>query len=63
VAAGELADHRGDHEEARRALEDDLDATSPRNKRRYERYGFRATGEFAPKGGAPLCAMWREPKD
>jgi hypothetical protein len=50
VAAGELADHRGDHEEARRALEDDLDATSPRNKRRYERYGFRATGEFEPRG-------------
>jgi ribosomal protein S18 acetylase RimI-like enzyme len=40
-----------------------LDATSPRNKRLYERYGFRATGEFAPKGGPPLWAMWREPKD
>jgi GNAT superfamily N-acetyltransferase len=40
-----------------------LDATSPRNKRLYERHGFRATGEFAPRGGPPIWAMWREPKD
>jgi GNAT superfamily N-acetyltransferase len=40
-----------------------LDATSPRNKRLYERHGFRATGEFAPDGGPPLWPMWREPKD
>ncbi len=38
-----------------------LDATSPRNKRLYERHGFRATGQFAPDGGPPLWAMWREP--
>jgi hypothetical protein len=40
-----------------------LDATSPRNKRLYERHGFRATGEFAPDGGPRLWPMWREPKD
>lgn len=39
-----------------------LDATSPDNKRLYERHGFRATGEFAPKGGPTLWPMWREPR-
>jgi ribosomal protein S18 acetylase RimI-like enzyme len=38
-----------------------LDATSPDNKRLYERHGFRAVGEYAPKGGPPLWPMWREP--
>ncbi len=38
-----------------------LDATSPDNKRLYERHGFRASGEFAPQGGPPLWPMWREP--
>jgi GNAT superfamily N-acetyltransferase len=39
-----------------------LDATSPRNKRFYERHGFRASGEYAPEGGPPLWPMWREPR-
>jgi ribosomal protein S18 acetylase RimI-like enzyme len=39
-----------------------LNATSPQNKRLYERHGFRATAEFAPAGGPPLWAMWRDPK-
>jgi ribosomal protein S18 acetylase RimI-like enzyme len=38
-----------------------LDATSPDNKRLYERHGFRAGGEYSPKGGPPLWPMWREP--
>ena len=38
-----------------------LDATSPHNKRLYERHGFRASGQFAPEGGPPLWSMWREP--
>jgi GNAT superfamily N-acetyltransferase len=39
-----------------------LDATSARNRRLYERHGFRASGEFAPGGGPPLWPMWREPR-
>jgi GNAT superfamily N-acetyltransferase len=39
-----------------------LDATSPDNKRLYERHGFRATEEYAPEGGPPLWSMWREPR-
>jgi GNAT superfamily N-acetyltransferase len=38
-----------------------LDATSPTNKRLYERHGFQASGEYAPEGGPPLWPMWREP--
>jgi ribosomal protein S18 acetylase RimI-like enzyme len=38
-----------------------LDATSPRNKRLYERHGFLAGGEYAPEGGPPMWPMWREP--
>jgi GNAT superfamily N-acetyltransferase len=38
-----------------------LDATSPDNKRLYERHGFRAAGVYAPAGGPPLWPMWREP--
>jgi GNAT superfamily N-acetyltransferase len=38
-----------------------LDATSPDNKRLYERHGFQAVGEYAPEGGPPLWPMWREP--
>ena len=38
-----------------------LDATSPDNKRLYERHGFRAGDEYAPEGGPPLWPMWREP--
>jgi ribosomal protein S18 acetylase RimI-like enzyme len=39
-----------------------LDATSPLNKRLYERHGFRAGDAYAPKGGPPLWPMWREPR-
>ena len=39
-----------------------LDATSPRNKKYYERHGFRASGEYAPEGGPPLWPMWRVPR-
>jgi GNAT superfamily N-acetyltransferase len=39
-----------------------LDATSPENKRLYERHGFEATDEYAPEGGPPLWPMWREPR-
>lgn len=38
-----------------------LEATSPRSRRFYERFGFEVTGEFAPEGGPPLWPMWREP--
>jgi len=38
-----------------------LDATSPHNKRLYERHGFRADDPYAPDGGPPLWPMWREP--
>lgn len=39
-----------------------LDATSARNRKLYERHGFRASGEFGPTGGPPLWPMWREPR-
>ena len=39
-----------------------LDATSPHNKRLYERHGFRAGSQYAPQGGPPLWPMWREPR-
>ena len=39
-----------------------LDATSPHNKRLYERHGFRAGPSYAPAGGPPLWPMWREPQ-
>ena len=38
-----------------------LDATSERNKRLYERHGFKAEDPFAAPGGPPLWPMWREP--
>jgi GNAT superfamily N-acetyltransferase len=36
-----------------------LEATSPANRRLYERHGFHAVGEVAPLGGPPLWPMWR----
>jgi len=39
-----------------------LEATSPDNRRLYERHGFEVTGELAVAGGPPLWAMWREPR-
>jgi ribosomal protein S18 acetylase RimI-like enzyme len=38
-----------------------LDATSPDNKRLYERHGFLAGEPYAPAGGPPLWPMWRDP--
>jgi hypothetical protein len=38
-----------------------LDATSPHNRRLYQRHGFRMIGELAVAGGAALWQMWREP--
>lgn len=38
-----------------------LEATSERNRRLYQRHGFRVTGELAVAGGPPMWAMWREP--
>jgi ribosomal protein S18 acetylase RimI-like enzyme len=38
-----------------------LEATSPGNRRLYERHGFVVREEFSPAGCPPLWAMWREP--
>ena len=38
-----------------------LDATNERNKRLYERHGFKAEDPFAARGAPPLWPMWREP--
>lgn len=39
-----------------------LDATSPRNRRLYERHGFTAIAELAPASGPPLWPMLRTPR-
>ncbi|GIG88316.1 GNAT family N-acetyltransferase [Plantactinospora endophytica] len=41
-----------------------LEASSPRNRALYERYGFRAHGEpiQLPDGGPALQPMWRDPQ-
>jgi GNAT superfamily N-acetyltransferase len=39
-----------------------LDATSPRNRRFYERHGFTVTTELVVPGGPPMWPMWREPQ-
>jgi GNAT superfamily N-acetyltransferase len=38
-----------------------LEATSPDNKRLYERHGFRTQAKLQIPGGPPMWAMWREP--
>ena len=39
-----------------------LEATSPRNRRLYERHGFEVAAEIQlPFGSPPFWAMWREP--
>lgn len=38
-----------------------LEATSPLNRRLYERHGFEATGEIVFPDGPPMWPMWREP--
>ena len=39
-----------------------LEATSPRSRALYERFGFTATGELSAPGGPALWPMWREPR-
>lgn len=39
-----------------------LEATSPDNRRLYERHGFRTIRELTTSGCPPLYAMWREPQ-
>ena len=38
-----------------------LEATSPRSRALYARFGFEVVEEFAPDGCPPLWAMWRDP--
>lgn len=38
-----------------------LEATSPRSRDLYRRWGFEVTGEFSAPDGPPLWAMWRPP--
>ena len=38
-----------------------LEATSPNNKRLYERHGFHTQTTLQVPGGPPMWAMWREP--
>lgn len=39
-----------------------LEATSPDNRRLYERHGFVVTGELSILGGPPVWPMWRGPR-
>lgn len=39
-----------------------LEATSPANRRLYERHGFQVVRELPLPGGPSLYAMWREPR-
>ena len=39
-----------------------LEATSPLNRRLYERHGFEVTGEIQLPKGPPMWPMWREPR-
>lgn len=38
-----------------------LEATSPLNRRLYERHGFEVTGEIQLPNGPAMWPMWREP--
>ncbi len=38
-----------------------LENSNPRNTPLYERHGFVAQKNIAPKGCPPLLAMWRKP--
>lgn len=40
-----------------------LEATSPDNRRLYERHGFETVGELTLPDGPPLWPMWRDPDD
>ena len=39
-----------------------LEATSPDNRRLYERHGFGTVGEIVVPDGPTLWSMWREPR-
>ena len=39
-----------------------LDATSPHNRRLYERHGFEVVAERAVDDSPPLWSMWRQPR-
>jgi GNAT superfamily N-acetyltransferase len=39
-----------------------LEATSPRSRQLYARFGFEVMSEFSAPGGPPVWGMWREPK-
>lgn len=39
-----------------------LEATSPRSRVLYERFGFEVVSEFRPGDGPMLWGMWREPR-
>jgi ribosomal protein S18 acetylase RimI-like enzyme len=39
-----------------------LENSNPKNTRLYERYGFVARANIAPKGAPPLLPMWRDAK-
>lgn len=38
-----------------------LEATSPRSRQLYARFGFEVISEFSAPGGPPIFGMWREP--
>ena len=38
-----------------------LEATSPRSRALYERFGFEVLAEMRAPGGPPMWAMWRQP--
>ena len=39
-----------------------LEASSPRNRRLYERHGFETAGEIVLPQGPPVWPMWRDPQ-
>jgi GNAT superfamily N-acetyltransferase len=39
-----------------------LENSNPKNTRLYERHGFVARSNIAPKGAPPLLPMWRDPR-
>ena len=38
-----------------------LEASSPENRRLYERHGFQTMGELTVSDSPPIYPMWREP--
>ena len=60
VGGALLAYTLGQVDDARQAAY--LEATSPRSRALYERFGFEVTEEFAAAGSPALWGMWREPR-